>query len=171
MSRALITLNSQMDRDRAMVWLKRSPPGTRVEFKSSKRSIAQNDKMWALLTEVSRQVVWDDKKLRPADWRDLFMDALKRELRMVPTLDSKGMLRLGRSTSDLTKPEMSDLIELIYAFGACHGVQFQESGGAVAAGDDPEVPTIGSSAASPDPPQGDDAAIISVPIPREKRNA
>jgi hypothetical protein len=169
MSRALITLNSHADRERAITWLKRSPTGTRIEFKASKRTLAQNDKMWALLTDVARQVQWDGKKLRPADWRDLFIDALKRELRVVPTLDGSGVLSLGRSSADLAKNEMSDLIELIYAFGAEHGVVFQEPGGAAPAGDDPVGPTSGSSAASPDPPQGVGAAKIS--IPDEQRNA
>ena len=169
MSRALITLRNKLDRERAITWIKRAPDETRVEFKASKRTIAQSDKMWAMCTDVARQVPWDGKKLRPADWRDLFIDSLKRELRVVPTLDGEGVLSLGRSSSDLGKAEMSDLIELIYAFGAGHGVVFQEPGGAAPAGDDPVGPTSGSSAASPNPPQGVGAAKIS--IPDEQRNA
>jgi hypothetical protein len=168
MSRVLITINGAADRERAIKWIKNSPAGTRIEFKAAKRTIAQNDKMWIMLTEVSRQIRWDDKHLRPADWRDLFIDALKRELRVVPTLDGTGMLSLGRSTSDLTKAEMSDLIELVYAFGANHGAVFQEPGGAAPASDGPPGPTSGSSAASPDPPQGDDAAIISDPLAKQR---
>ena len=171
MSRALITLRNKLDRERAIRWIQRAPPETRVEFKASKRTIAQSDKMWAMCTDVARQVPWDGKKLRPADWRDLFLDSLKRELRVVPTLDGTGMLSLGRSTSDLGKVEMSNLIELIYAFGAEHGVVFQEPGGAAPAGNDPPLsPDGGSSAASPDPPQGDDAAVPSNPLMKQ-RNA
>ncbi|MTV61688.1 recombination protein NinB, partial [Streptococcus pneumoniae] len=33
---------------------------------------------------------------------------------------------LGRSSSDLSKAEMTDLIELIGAFGANHGVVFHD---------------------------------------------
>lgn len=168
MSRALITLRNKLDRERAITWIKRAPDETRVEFKASKRTIAQSDKMWAMLTQVARQAPWDGKKLRPADWRDLFIDALKRDLRVVPTLDGSGVLSLGRSTSDLSKVEMSDLIELIYAFGANHGVVFQEPGGAAPAGDDPPTPNGGSSAASPDPPQGDGAAKISDPLMKQR---
>ena len=47
-----------------------------------------------------------------------FLDGLKRELRVVPNLDGTSFVNLGRSSSDLTKQEMSDLIELIAAFGA-----------------------------------------------------
>ncbi len=45
---------------------------------------------------------------------------------MVPNLDGTGFVNLGRSSSDLSKSEMSDLIELIHAFGANHGVKFQD---------------------------------------------
>ena len=52
--------------------------------------------------------------------------ALKRELRMVPNLDGNGFVQLGRSSSDLTKDEMSGLLALIHAFGAQHGVLFND---------------------------------------------
>jgi hypothetical protein len=37
-----------------------------------------------------------------------------------------GFVNLGWSSSDLTVAEMSDLIELIHAFGANHGVVFHD---------------------------------------------
>jgi len=82
--------------------------------------------MWCLLTEVAQQLPWHGIKLRPDDWKLLFLDALKRELRMMPTLDGAGFVNLGRSSSDLTKSEMSDLLELILKFGAEHGVKFAD---------------------------------------------
>jgi hypothetical protein len=51
---------------------------------------------------------------------------MKREVRMVPNLDGNGFVSLGRSSSDLSKDEMGDLLELIHAFGARHGVVFSE---------------------------------------------
>lgn len=122
MSRALITLNGSADRARAARLLADAPAGTRVEFKASKRSVDQNAKMWAMLTDVSRQVVWHGQKLKPNEWKLVFLDALKRELRIVPNIDGNGFVNLGRSSSDLTKQEMSDLIEIMLAFGAVHGV-------------------------------------------------
>jgi hypothetical protein len=82
--------------------------------------------MWAMLTDVSEQVPWHGMRLRPDDWKLLFLDALKRELRVVPNLDGNGFVNLGRSSSDLTKGEMSGLIELIFEFGARHGVEFHD---------------------------------------------
>lgn len=126
MSRAVITLATEADRERAAKWLHQAPPRTRLEFKAPKRSLPQNDRMWAMLTDVAVQLPWHGIKLSPDDWKLIFLDALKRELRMVPNIDGSGFVNLGRSSSDLSKVEMADLITLIEAFGAEHGVVFHE---------------------------------------------
>jgi hypothetical protein len=112
------------DRERAARYTHAAPWGTRIEFKAAKRTLPQNDKMWACLTDVSTQVVWHGMKLTPDDWKMIFLDALKRELRIVPNIDNDGFVNLSRSSSDLGKGEMADLIELILMFGAQHGVVF-----------------------------------------------
>jgi hypothetical protein len=126
MSRAAIILNSRAERERAANWAAKLPSGTRVEFKAARRTLDQNSKLWAMLTEVATQVHWHGAKLTPNDWKLVFLDALKRETRAVPNIDGTGFVELGRSSSDLSKSEMGDLIELIYAFGATHGVKFRE---------------------------------------------
>jgi hypothetical protein len=125
-SRAVITLITPADRERAVKWLHQAPPRTRVEYKAPKRSIPQNDRMWAMLTDVAIQLPWHGIKLSPDDWKLIFLDALKRELRVVPNIDGTGFVNLGRSSSDLSKAEMVDLITLIEAFGANHGVTFHD---------------------------------------------
>jgi hypothetical protein len=82
--------------------------------------------MWAMLTDVAMQLNWHGISLTPDDWKLVFLDALKREARFVPNIDGAGFVNLGRSSSDLSKEEMSELIELIFAFGAQHGVKFNE---------------------------------------------
>lgn len=130
MSRALIVINGSVDRQRAAALLAKVPSGTRVEFKASKRTLPQNDKLWALLTDVAEQLPWHDTKLRPDDWKLVFMDALKREARLIPNIDGTGFVNLSNSTSDLSKQEMGDLIELIHEFGARHGVKFLDEAAA-----------------------------------------
>ena len=127
MSRYLVTLKSGADRQRAARFIAAAPFGTRVEFKATKRTIPQNDKMWAALTDVATQLKWNGQRLHAEDWKYIFLDALKRELRIVPNLDGTGFVNLGRSSSDLSKGEMSDLIELINEFGAKHGVIFHDT--------------------------------------------
>lgn len=132
MSRALLTLYGQADRAKAIQWVTKAPAGTRLEFKQSKRTTDQNSKMWASLTDIAQQVVWHGQKLKPDDWKMVFLDALKRELRIVPNIDGNGFVNLGRSSSDLSKAEMSDLLEIIMAFGAQHGVVFHDQESAAA---------------------------------------
>lgn len=126
MSRATIILRGQEDRLRAVAWAQKAPAGTRVEFKAVKRTIPQNDRMWAMLTDIATQLPWHGIKLKPDDWKLIFLDALKRELRMVPNLDGTGFVNLGRSSSDLSKDEMSGMIDLMHEFGARHGVVFHD---------------------------------------------
>lgn len=94
-----------------------------VEVKPEKRSNEQNRLLWACLSDVSAQVDWYGKKLTPEDWKHVFSSSL-RKLDVVPNLDGTGFVALGLSTSAMTKGELSDLIELIHAFGAERGVRF-----------------------------------------------
>jgi hypothetical protein len=125
-SRALVILNRASDRERVQAWAAKAPWGTRVTFQEAKRTTDQNARMWAMLTDVARQVKWDGLKLSADDWKLIFMAALKQELRMVRNLDGTGFVQLGRSSSDLSVAEMADLMDLIAAFGAREGVTFAE---------------------------------------------
>lgn len=124
MSRHLLILQSSAERARATNYVAKAPAGTRVEFKAPKRSLPQNDMMWSMLSDIARQLPWHGIRLAADDWKLIFLEALKREVRMVPNLDGNGFVNLGRSSSDLSKDEMSQLIELIAAFGAQHGIAF-----------------------------------------------
>lgn len=126
MSRYFVTLNSSADRARAMRILTAAPAGARVEIKAVKRSLPQNDRMWAMLTDIAQQLPWHGVRLRPDDWKILFLDSLKRETQAVPNLDGTGFVNIGRSSSDLSKGEMSDLIDLMLEFGVRHGVVFHD---------------------------------------------
>lgn len=127
MGRATIILTNRAIRERAKSWIDKAPMNTRVEFKASRRSLPQNDRMWAMLTDVATQVPWHGVKLGPEDWKLIFLDALNRELRIVPNIDGTGFVNLGRSSSDLSKAEMSDLMELIAAWGTQNGVVLSDS--------------------------------------------
>ncbi len=93
------------------------------EYKST-RTIEQNNKMWAMLGEVSAQVDWYGNKLTDEEWKDVFTAALKKQ-KAVPGLDG-GFVVIGARTSKMKIAEMVELIELMYAFGAERGVNFGE---------------------------------------------
>ncbi len=126
MSRAAIVLRREADRARAIAWMVKAPFGTRVEFKAAKRSLPQNSRMWAMISDVATQLRWHGQKLSTEDWKCLFIDGLKREMRLVPNLDGNGFVPLGRSSSDLSKQEMSDLFIIMEKFAAEHGVIFKD---------------------------------------------
>ncbi len=123
MSRATIILGGDASRQKAAAWVHSAPSGTRVDFKATRRSIPQNDKLWAMLSDVAQQVPWYGQRLSTGDWKDIFTASL-RQMRFVPGLDAGTMVPLGLRTSDMTKQELGDLLELISAFGAQHGVRF-----------------------------------------------
>ena len=100
------------------------PVGTRIVFHEPKRTLPQNDALWAALTDISRQKDYHGLKLTPEDFKLLFMDALDRETRMVPNLDGNGFVALGRSSSALSKEEMTGLLSLVYEWGNRNGVTF-----------------------------------------------
>lgn len=52
------------------------------------------------------------------------MTAGLRKMDVVPNIEGTGFVALGQSTSSMSKRELSDLLELIYSFGARHGVEF-----------------------------------------------
>lgn len=131
MSRHLIPINSTADRARVARYVAQAPFGTRVEFKASKRSLPQNDRMWAMLTDIAAQKEHAGRKYTPDIWKVLFMSACGREVQFAPTLDGTAFLPLGYRSSDLTKQEMSDLIEFMLAWGSENGVTFHDQPPAV----------------------------------------
>jgi hypothetical protein len=132
MSRATIIVRGDADRRRASQWCLKSPVGTRIGFKATKRSVPQNDRMYAMLGEVAAQMKHHGIPLKVDEWKLLFLDALKREVRVVPNLDGTGLVALGRSSSDLSKEEMAELLSLIEAWGTERGVYFNDPAGIAA---------------------------------------
>ena len=93
-------------------------------IKKNRRSLGQNALMWSLLADISDQVEWHGEKMSKKDWKWVFTAAIRRQ-RMVPGIDG-GIVFLGEPTSVMSKQEMSDLIELLYSFGAEHGVEWSD---------------------------------------------
>ena len=93
-----------------------------VECRTETRTLAQNSRWWAMLTDISKQVDWYGRKLTPEQWKHVFTAALSKQ-DVVPGIDG-GFVVLGKSTSKMTKVEMSELQDLMEAFGAEKGVKF-----------------------------------------------
>ncbi len=119
---ALIVLAGDRERAKAHDWIKRAPANSRVTFARPRRTIPQNDRLWACLGDIADALPWHGVKLSPEDWKLLFMAALGGEMRIVPNLAGNGFVDLGRSSSKLDKEDFAELLSLIEAFAAEHGV-------------------------------------------------
>lgn len=127
MSRYIRTIYNERDRATVAGWLAKVPFGWRVEIKEAKRSLPQNDKFHAMLSDIATQLTWTDgKRYPPSDWKRYFMREINKE-RYMPHEDG-GYVPIGRSSTDLSKSEMAFMFDLLEAFGARHGVVFQEAG-------------------------------------------
>ena len=88
------------------------------------RTLEQSARMWAMLNEISAQVEWYGRKLDSSEWKNVFSAALKRQ-DVVPGIDG-GFVVMAQSTSRMTKKEMSDLMEIMSAFGSSNNVKFSD---------------------------------------------
>lgn len=126
MSRALLVIDSPVQRQKASNWVAQAPVGTRVEFKRPKRTLPQNDRMWAMLTDIAQQKEHCGRRYAPDQWKVIFMAACGREVQFIPSLDGSTFIPWGQSSSDLSKEEMTELIDFIFAWGAENGVIWSE---------------------------------------------
>lgn len=124
----VLVLHDGPSRARAARWCQEAPAGSRVEWKPPRRSNDQNSLLHVLVTHVANQVPWNGRKRSVEAWKDIFTAALvtsEHGLEVVPGING-GFVLLGLHTSALSKERMSDLIEIVYAFGAEHGVDFAD---------------------------------------------
>lgn len=103
-----------------------APMGSIVTVKPPRRTASQNDKMWAMLTEISVAKP-EGRSLTPDVWKAVFLHALDHAQRFEMALDGKGMVPVGFRSSKLSKAQMADLITFIDEYGARHGVQFRDN--------------------------------------------
>lgn len=107
------------------------PKFSRVEIKGPKRTIPQNDRMWAMLTDFAEQAEWAGKKRTTLEWKDLFTGAVKvagGNVEAVPGLEG-GIMLLGLHTSDMSVAEMGDLMTYMESKAVEFGVILGEGGG------------------------------------------
>lgn len=120
-----IILRGDSQRDFAKQLIARAPADAVVNIQAARRTNDQNAKMWAMLSDVSRAKPMG-RVLRPEGWKAMFLDTIGKRPAWEPNLDGTGVVCIGYKSSHLSKDEMSDMIEAIYAFGAEHGVAWSE---------------------------------------------
>jgi len=126
MSKAMFILQAlpHPSRRLALQAIQNAPDGMVVTVAEPTRNLEQNARLWASLSEVSKQVDWYGQHLTPEEWKDVFSAVLNRQ-KVVPGIEG-GFVVCGQRTSKMSKREFSELLEVIYAFGAEKGVVFSD---------------------------------------------
>jgi hypothetical protein len=119
-----VILRGPSQRDHAKKLVDLAPADAVVNIREATRTSAQNDKMWAMLSDISRAKP-EGRNLPSDRWKCLFMDQVGHKPVWEPGLDG-GVVNVGYKSSRLTVAEMSEMIEAIYAYGAQHGVAWSQ---------------------------------------------
>jgi len=101
-----------------------------VTIREPSRSLLQNDKLHAMLGDISKQVEWGGMKLSVVVWKRLCTAAMLRENGesplLLPGIDGHGVDIIYEKTSRMGTKMMADLIEWVYSFGASKNVVWSE---------------------------------------------
>ncbi len=119
-----IILTGAEQRQRAQKLILRAPDGYVVSLSEPKRTAEQNDRMWAMLTDISHQKPMG-RAHTPDDWKAIFMNACGWECQFVEGLDGRPFPQ-GFRSSQMTKGQMSKMIDFMLAFGAEHQIRWSE---------------------------------------------
>jgi hypothetical protein len=105
----------QLGRENERAWV--------MELREAKRSDDQNAALWSLLGQIAKQrPVHNGVRMTPELYKAVFMQAWGAEVVFLPTLDGDGMFPAGHRSSQLTKGEFSELLEVMLAWCAREGI-------------------------------------------------
>jgi hypothetical protein len=83
-----------------------------------------------MLTDCAVQGRIDGRRYNTEQWKLMFLHAYAEErgieIRYLPALNRAGMVPCGRSSSDLSVQEMSEVMEFIASWGAENKITFHD---------------------------------------------
>ena len=112
------------DRTRVHAMIDKAPSGYLVTINEPRRSGEQNDKMWAMLTDISVAMP-EGRRMIPDEWKAVFMQACGWEQQFLEGLDGRPF-PTGFRSSRMTVSQMKDLITFIQAYGDQQGVKWSD---------------------------------------------
>ena len=120
-----VFIRGQYQRDLVKRLIDIAPIGAVIKIKPESRTLDQNAKLWAMLSDISRSKP-NGKKHTPEVWKALLMSACGYACQFEEGLDGTPF-PVGFASSKLTKKQMSDLIEFAYSYGAQNGVKWSDN--------------------------------------------
>lgn len=118
-----VILHSPRARAEAKRLIDAAPEGAVVNIREARRTLDQNSKLWAMLSDVSRAKP-EGRAMRPEQWKGAFMSALGHEVRWINGIDGHPPFPDQHRSSRLSVAEMADLITFIQEYGDRHGVRW-----------------------------------------------
>ena len=118
-----VILRGQRQREFARSLIERAPLDAVVTVKEGTRSLDQNAKMWAMLSDISRAKP-EGRTMRPDLWKGAFMAALGHEVQWINGIDGHPPFPADSRSSRLSKSEMADLITFMQEYGDRHSVEW-----------------------------------------------
>lgn len=119
-----VILDSRYRRDQAHRLVDAAPVGAVMTIAPAKRSTDQNSRFWAMLSDISRAKP-DGRMHTPETWKALFLHAMGHASRFEMGLNGEPF-PMGFRSSQLSKPQMSDLMEFMSAWAAEKGIIFSQ---------------------------------------------
>ncbi len=121
-----LKLVNQRVRERAKVIIDSAPDGYVVRVSEPTRSLDQNARLWAMLTDISEQCKLNGKQFIREDWKCIFMRACGWDVMFLPDLGDGRQFPAGFKSSKMTVGEMASLITYVSAYGDEQGVRWSE---------------------------------------------
>ncbi|WP_282091310.1 recombination protein NinB [Epibacterium ulvae] len=117
-----VILTGSSQRRFAHSLIEQAPVGAVLNVKKAKRTVDQNAKMWAMLSDISRAAP-EGRRWTTDVWKSAFMHALGHEIMWQQGLNGEPF-PTGFRTSKLDKDQMADLITMIQEYGDRHDVRW-----------------------------------------------
>ena len=102
-----------------------------LEIKDATKSRHQEEKYHAMIGEVAKQAQHLSAKWDAESWKRLLVDQFCKDNGLktgavIPNLSGDGIVQLGMQTRNFTKEQASEFVEWLHAWGAEHGVTFEQ---------------------------------------------
>jgi hypothetical protein len=102
-----------------------------LEIKDAAKSRDQEEKYHAMIGEIAKQAQHLGAKWDSESWKRLLVDQFCKDNGLktgavIPNLAGNGIVQLGMQTRNFTKEQASEFVEWLHAWGAEHGVTFEQ---------------------------------------------
>jgi len=102
-----------------------------LEIKDATKSRDQEEKYHAMIGEIAKQAQHLGAKWDSESWKRLLVDQFCKDNGLktgavIPNLAGDGIVQLGMQTRNFTKEQASEFVEWLNAWGAEHGVTFEQ---------------------------------------------